>query len=370
MDNVIVVGAGITGSFTAFFLAQTGIPTVLVEQAGVGNQASAHNPGGLNPLHGPGIPGPMSHFAMHSFELHMSHQQQISDLSGVDFKFRRVSRIELAFDNEDREKLLVAAKLYEASAGFSAQWLGKAEVLALEPRISSEIIGGLLMTGNGMVDSHQYTVAIAQAAQKLGARIVEGTVTGLEQEGSRVIGVTLETERLPCEAVVFATGPWVTGPESWLGINVPVTPLKGELLLVDAPEPAFGHHISRQGSGMYVLPDGRVYLGGTQDDVGFDTKPTTHGRDAILRDNEKLVPGIKDAKIREHVAALRPVTSDGYPVVGKVPGWDNAYLATGAGTKGVLTGAGMGEAVACLITGREPHVSIEAFAPERFNIPK
>ncbi|RLB63741.1 MAG: hypothetical protein DRH08_10660, partial [Deltaproteobacteria bacterium] len=185
MDNVIVVGAGITGSFTAFFLAQRGIPTVLVEQAGVGNQASAHNPGGLNPLHGPGIPGPMSPFAMHSFDLHLSHQQQIRDLTGVDFKFRRVSRIELAFDDEERGKLQAATKSYEASAGFSAQWLDKAEVLALEPRISPEIIGGLLMTGNGMVDSHQYTVAIAQAAQKLGARIVEGTVTGLEQEGSR-----------------------------------------------------------------------------------------------------------------------------------------------------------------------------------------
>lgn len=226
------------------------------------------------------------------------------------------------------------------------------------------------MTGNGMVDSYQYTVAIAQAAQKLGAEIVEGTVTGLKQEGSEVTGVNLETETLPCKAVVFATGPWVAGPESWLGINVPVTPIKGELLLVDTQGPSYEHHISRQGSGLYILPDGRIYLGGTQEDVGFDTKPTTHGRDVIFRDNEKLVPNIKNAKVVEHVAAFRPATRDGYPMLGKVPGWDNVYLATGAGTKGVLTSAGMGEAVACLIAGRQPPVAIEAFAPERFDVPK
>lgn len=370
MGDVIVVGAGITGSFTAFFLAQKGIPTVLIKQAGMAHHASVHNPGGLNPLHGPGIPGLMSLFAMHSFELHLSHQQQIRDLSGVNFEFRRVSRIELAFDDEDREQLLATAKLYDRNAGFSAQWLNRDEVLELEPRINPAISGGLLMAGNGMVDSHQYLLAISRAAEKLGARILEGAATGLGHDGSRLTEVVLDMATLACEAVVIATGPWVAGPERWLSVNMPVIPLKGELLFVEASGPVYKHHISRQGSGMYVLPSGKIYLGGTQENAGFDTTPTSGGRNGILHDNENLVPGIQEAQIIEHAAALRPMTNDGYPVLGKVPGWDNAYIATGAGTKGMLIGAGMGEAVACLIAGKQPPVSIEAFALERFVDPE
>jgi len=358
MDTVII-GAGITGCFVAYFLARRGHRVCVIERAGIGRQASGVNPGGLNPLHGPGIPGPMQSLALRSHRLHVEHSPTIGET-------RAVSRIELALEESDRPHLEAAARLYDETDGFSATWLDRDALLREEPRCTDRAIGGLVLAGNRMVDAASYPEAVAKASRAFGANFLEASVNGLRTSGSRVTAAITDAGDVACQSVVLATGPWIREPERWLAVTLPVTPLKGELLQVRFPGAPLEHDVTRGPIGIYSQPDGSAWLGGTREDSGYDARPSDSGTKAIVAETTKLVPEVARAKILAHRAALRPVTPDGLPLVGRIPGWENAYVASGAGPKGMLLGAGIGEIVACLVAGESLPLPIEHLSPERF----
>jgi glycine oxidase len=368
-SNVVVVGAGITGCYAAYFLASLGLAPTLIERAGVGNQASGTNPGGLFPLHGAGIPGPMSSLAMASLGLHLEHREAIEQLSGVRAGPHSVSRVALALDERDLVALRHSLKLHEAAEGFSAHWLDQKQLLEMEPRLSPSVIRGLRTEGNAEVDSQRYTEAVARAAVKLGARLVSGSVIGLKRLGARATGVVLDSGEMACGALVLATGPWVADPARWLGVPIPVEPVKGELLLARLPGAAVQESLTWRHAGLYCRADGSALLGGTETLAGFDLTPSETGRQAIVADVGRIMPAIRDAELTGHVAALRPVTPDGLPVVGRPPGWENVFVATGAGRKGMLLSAGVGSAVAAEIAGEASLLDIGPCAFERFSTP-
>lgn len=366
MNPIVVVGGGITGSLLAYFLARAGLKVSLLEASGIGSQASGRNPGGLNPLHGPGIPGPLSGLAMRSYRLHLENHRAIRALSEADFHFRTVSRIEVALDEEEAAALKKSFDLYNATEGFGARWLDRAELAAIVPGISNDVGAALLLEGNAMVDGHAYSLAAAQAARTLGASLIEGRATGLRHDGDRVSEVLLERGALACDAVVIANGAWAANAGIWLGRRIAVAPVKGELLLVEWPGKQLTHHVTHADRGVYALPGGRAWLGGTRQMAGFDTEPTRQGFEAIVQGIARFLPAARDAGLIRHVAALRPMTPDGLPLIGRIPGYGNAYVATGGGAKGMLLGIGMAEIVAGLVAGSNPAPSLAAFDPARF----
>src|SRR4051794_35712047 len=150
---IAVVGGGITGAFAAYFLARRGVEVTLIERDEVGAHASGKNPGGLNPLHGPGIPGPMQELALEAFRLHLEH-----------FSPPRRPRLQLAVDTADLDRLERSKELYDTTPGFSARWLEREELAELEPGLDPTAGRGLLTEGNARVDALAYTRAVAEAA--------------------------------------------------------------------------------------------------------------------------------------------------------------------------------------------------------------
>jgi glycine oxidase len=364
--HIVVVGGGITGAFTAYHLARLGIDATLVERGDIGGEASGANPGGLNPHHGPGIPGPMHELAQASFRLHLENWPAIRELSGIEFDPRRPPRVHLAADDAEAASLRRAAAPYASAAGFAARWLERDEVVSIEPRLGPGVVGGLLTEGNGKVDAASYVRAVAAAAARLGARTLRSEVEGLTARGGRVTGVRLHKGALDCDGVVIATGPWCAEPARWLDTAIPVEPLKGELLHV---EPAGGPPaIDLAWSDGAIYADGarRAWLGGTEERAAFARAPSTSARLAILERAERFVPGMAGARVLGRTAGLRPVTPDGVPIVGVASGWENACLAVGAGRKGMLLGAGVGLAAAEIATGRTPALPIDQCSPERW----
>ena len=368
MDRVVVIGAGITGCFVAWFLAREGASVVLLDADGAGRQASGRNPGGLNPFHGPGIPGEGESLAWHSFETHWCNGEEIGRLAGTGPPIRRVERIELTFDEQERRSAREMMGLYEKRDGFSAEWLDTKALARLEPRLTSRATGGLLMRGNGEVDAKSYTLTVCAAARSLGVRYHRARVEDLKSTGNVAQSVVTDQGSHSASAVVLATGPWREQAEQWLGTTIPVKPVKGELLRVELPGEPLSRQVTHGRNGIYPLPGNQAWLGGTHEDAGYDASPSAGGKDAILRETVRLVPDVEKCRVLDQLGGLRPVTPDGLPVVGQVPGWENVYLATGAGSKGMLLGAGMGEAVARQVMGLPPMLDLSAMSPERFKV--
>ena len=367
-SDVVVLGGGIIGCATAYFLSMQGIKATVVERQAVASCASGYSAGLLNPLHGHGIPGPLADLSMTSFGLHLDLVKKVLEETKVDPGFRRMPCVWLIFDDEDTREF---GDLYEDAKdnpGFPARWLSGDEVLAMEPRISPNVTGALCIDGIGQLLSYEYTLGILQLAESRGAVMRHGTVTGLRKAGGRVSSVLLEGgDEIPCGSVVLALGPWSGEASRWLGLGIPVGPLKGQILRMRLPGPPLGQIFYRSGGG-YVAPkqDGLTWIGTTEEEVGFDDRPTTAARDHIMERTLPILPSLANAHLELQTACLRPLSEDHMPILGQVPGWDGVVVATGAGRKGILLGPVMARAAADLVTSGHTDLPIGDLALDRF----
>ena len=288
--------------------------------------------------------------------------------TGIDFHSRIVSLTKVAFAEEEVPALQESLSLFEDARveGFSGEWLHRSELLKLEPRLSAKLIGGVRLFGNATLNSLLYTQALAEAAQKNGATVRPGVARGVRLDNGRVLSVILADGEIACGQVVLAAGPWSREAEQWLDISVPVDPLKGEILRLELHGPALGGDFNGAGASVYPRADGLVWCGTTEVDEGFNKEPTEVAKDKIWGAARELMPELGHASLIKHTACLRPITPDYMPIVGRAPGWDNVYLATGAGKKGILLSTGMGRATADLMTAGVTDLPIEGCEPERF----
>lgn len=366
MGKVIIIGGGITGAFTAYFLASCQIPTLVIDYRQGGPSASQVNPGGINPLHGPEIPGRMEALAMHSYWLHRQHWPRIRELSRIEFHGRKISRLSVARNREDQALLLANKTLYDRQEGFSAQWLESEAVRTLEPRIRPEIIGALLMEGNATVDARAYTQAVTESAKAQGAEFISGQVEVLKPFPGGV-GIELADGRsYEGGQAVLANGPWAAKLAEQLETSLPVRPVQGQLLLAEFPGAAFAHDITWRTNGLYGYLPGKYWLGGTHEELGFNQGTSAAGRKAILESLSFILANAAECVILDHQAAFRAVTPDGLPLVGKVAPHDNIYIASGTGPKGMLLSAGIGRIIAAQIMGQRSPEEVDFLAPARF----
>jgi glycine oxidase len=363
-SDVVIVGGGVAGCAVAYYLGKAGIKTTIVEREGIGTQASGYAAGGLNPLHG--VPAALRPLAMESFKLHLTLWDELKSATGSDFQARIVSMIKLAFEDTELSAFQELQDLFEATEGFSAQRLEATEVHKIEPRVARDVVGGLYLDGNGVVDSYLFTIALAKAAEQYGTTCQSGHVRGVQRSANRITGVLMEDVEIACDTVVLAMGPWAKAAEQWLGCPIPVEPLKGEILRMAVPGPALAHDLLGPAASLYSRSDGLVWCGATTEWRGFDQAPSESARQFLLQGAIRLMPAMASASVVKHTACLRPVAADELPIIGRAPGWDNVYLAGGAGKKGILLSTGIGTAMADLIVGGKTPLSIGPCAPERF----
>ncbi len=366
--DVVIIGGGAAGCSVAYYLSLAGVKATVIEREGIGSQASGFSAGLLNPLEGTNIPGPLGPLAIESFRLHGQLWPGLRDSTGIDYEFRGIDSVKVAFQDSDLPEMEESLRLYNVDQedGFSAHWLERQELLDLEPRISPAAIKGLFVRGNTSLDSYKYTRALAKAAEANGAQHISGTVGGLVTTGGKVTGVLLQGQELGCDQVVLAAGPWSREAEGWLNISLPVDPLKGEILRLEVAGEPIRQDISGGGGSLRPKPDGLVWCGTTEERAGFDKTLSESARQSIMRGVTTLMPQLAGSVLALQTACLRPVTPDWLPIIGRAPGWDNVYLTTGAGKKGILLSPAMGKATADLITQGQTSLSIETCNPQRF----
>ena len=364
--DVAIIGGGAAGCAVAFYLGEAGISSTIIEREGVGSQASGYAAGGLNPLTGTGIPGPLADFAWESFHLHMGLYPRLKALTEIDYQLREVSEVMLTFDGSGVAELQEIEARFTATDGFTASIADKSRVKQLDRRINSDFAGAVFKRGNYALDSQAFTLALASAARASGVTLRPGTVLGLEKIGGQVTRVLMEDGEIDCGQVVLAMGPWSRQAEDWLDTYIPVDPFKGEILRMRLEGDPLEHDVSGGGASIYSKPDGLAWCGTTEDWRGFDRQPLPETRDRILAGIKRILPSITHATVEMHTACLRPVTPDWLPIIGRVQGYENAWLATGAGKKGILLAPGFGKSVADMITKSETDLSVQGYAPQRF----
>jgi glycine oxidase len=356
--RIVVVGGGVVGCALAFELARAGLDVTLVERDSIAAHASGRNAGNLNPLFGATAAQLPATIA--AFRRHAEICDALAGMECSDFALAPVERLIVGFEERERAGLQETAALFQATEGFSARWLEADEVRRTAPRLARDIAFAIYTTGSFSLDAAAFTRALASAAAKLGARIVRGAATGLTTQGDRIVSVRTVAGALACDEVVLATGPWAAEAAAWLGVETTVRPIKGEMLLVRLPGGLLDFDITGAGAALYKRRGNRTWLGVTATEEGFDVGPTTKARETLLSKARRILPEIAQAEVLDHVAALRPVAIPDAPIVRRAPGWANAMIANGGGSKGVLLAAGMARRALELLKGAEVPFSIIA----------
>lgn len=365
MRAIAVIGAGITGAFTAYLLARSGHSVVLLDAETAPYRGTSCNPGGINPLHGPGMPGPMAEFYLSSHALHAQYLDDVVRHSGIDYGFRVIERLFLAFTPQEKQELLTMQDAYNCQDNFRATWQTAEELASLEPRIGTQALGGLLTHGNIVVDSELYCQALKTAAIKLGCRYIREDVRDFIVSGNQITQLVTANEKIECEAAVLAAGYLTDHLSERLGIQLPVKPVKGEMLVIRVNDKPFTFDITRGLAGLYQSQENLYWLGGTRSDPGGQPGISEQGRAEILQKCAAMLPDIGRYEIVAHKAGYRPESADKLPVVGRLGSYENLFVGTGGGSKGILLSAGIGAALVSLLDGGDSS-SFDFMAPGRF----
>ena len=365
--DVVVVGAGVIGGAAAYFLSKAGLKVVVVERDSIGSHASGFAPGILNPLgESPEYMESRLPLSVKSFQMHRELAGQLPAESGIDYHFRQSAMLMLAFTRVEAKELKERIDRLRRQE-FNIRWLDSRAAHLIESRVSDEIEGAAYLETVAEVDSYGYSLALAQAAEKYGAEVRYGQFTGLKSRGNRVTAVQLASGEINCDFAVLAMGPWTGTASSTLGISIPVGPQKGETLRIKAPGPPFTSLLAWNNNyNTTTRHDGLVYHGATHKDAGFNEETTVEGRDELLNNLITMVPSLTEAEVVLQTACLRPLSDDGLPIIGEVPGWSGVYIASGHWKKGILLSPVTGSVIAELITTGNTSTQIEPFGLSRF----
>ena len=384
--EVVVVGGGVVGGAVAYYLSRAGLQVCIMERESVGSGASAHGHGSLSTVGKDFNQGPHFQLGLAGQEMYPQFVADVMEDSGIDPWFHEQPGLSLALIEEE-ERIFKEAMAWQQEY-MSLTWIESEEIRRIEPRITPNVLGAVHYS-HSQVDGYRLSLALAQAVENRGGRVVLREAIGLQTEGDKVTGVLYPGGEISCQHVVISMGAWSGAVAGWLQFPIPVRPLKGEVLhvrLTGDPIRVFiisarhGPIIQRMDGVLMVGSIGGVSMSGLDvdtkhvfdpksDDVwSFDSQPTEEGRNTILERVTEIMPSIEQAQLVSHLAGVRPLCADRMPLIGPVPGWRGVSLATGHGTKGIHLAAITGKAAAQLVVQGDTDVPVpmEAFSPARF----
>nr|BBH92341.1 glycine oxidase ThiO [Thermogemmatispora argillosa] len=369
--DVVVVGAGIVGSATAYHLARAGQRVALLDRSGVAAEASDAGAGMLTPLAEAGasdLSDPLLRLGLAGLSHYETLAAQLERETGMWAGLVHLPTLYPAFDDQQAEALrrdLAALQTLRPEL----RWLEADEVRQREPLLARHVRGAILSPAEGNVAIGHLTRLLVRAAQLHGAELLAPrSALALLWDGARVQGVLTEEDPIEAPHVVLATGAWSSAwsdRDQQAGI---VFPLKGQLLALRPSGQPLRHTIYAGPLG-YLVPkaDGSVFVGATSERRGFDKTPTAGGLIQLLEVVQRVAPALKEAAVERTWAGLRPVSVDGLPFIGEAPSSPGLWLAVGHGRVGAITGPVTGFIIAELIQGRPvPYdLDLHPFAPER-----
>ena len=332
--DIVIIGAGIVGSTIGYQLATLGMEVRIIDQGGVGSGASGVAAGLLLPISENPIGSPLTTLGTRSLALHRKLTAELLERTGIDVGLANTPVLLPAFTEKDAN-LYLDYSHQPNSDQHPIEWLDANTARSFEPLLSSQILGCLLSESEGQINPQPLLMALSTAAERHGASYTKTEVTNIGRTNNHLISVESRNETYICQTIVLAMGPWTASASQWVDMDIPVRPVKGELLWLNSRSKKLNSILFHQGD--YLAPKaGYVVAGATMEEAGFDTTSTLRARESILEKTEKLAPALNAPPVTMALAGLRPVSKDSLPIIGPIPDWPEVLIATGHGRNGIL----------------------------------
>ena len=364
--KVVVAGAGVIGCAVAYELAARGAEVVVLDPRSAGEGATRASAGVLAPY----IEGHSQTFLTLGATGLAEYDQFIGRVradSGLSVEYARTGTLQVALNDEQAELLRQIADRHRSS-GVEHQYMDAKESRALEPSLADATTGGLFVPTHGYVAARELTAALVAAAERHGAVFRNGCAA--ERLSCVTTGVRISTtaEAIDADAVVLAAGSWSGQVHIEKAPAAPVKPIRGQLLQLACPAALASRVI--WGTDCYLVPwqDGRLLVGATMEDVGFDEGATAAGVRDLLEAACELLPGVWKARFQEVRVGLRPASSDELPIIGRAAGCDRVCYATAHYRNGILLAPLTAMAVAELVLNGRERPELAFTKPSRFGL--
>jgi glycine oxidase len=367
--EAIVIGGGVIGLACAWRAAQKGARVCVLERDRPAAGASGVAAGMLAPV-GEASWGEERVLALNFESLRRwpAFAEQLEGEAGLETGFEQPGALHVALDRDEAEELRRRYELHER-LGLDSEWLPGRECRRLEPGLATAVRGGAHVPGEASVDPRKVVAALLAALERSGVAVHSGAEVGAAERrdsGWRVS--TADGRDFEAANVVLAAGAW-SGQARWVPSDAPpVRPVKGEVLTLrgSVEEPVCERLVA--GERVYMVPraDGRLIVGATVEERGFDTTVTAGGVHELLREAYRLIPEIAELELVEASAGLRPGTPDNAPLIGAA-GSEGLLIVTGHFRNGVLQAPVTADSIAALLAGETAPVDLAPFSPQRFS---
>ncbi|HSO75820.1 MAG TPA: FAD-binding oxidoreductase [Blastocatellia bacterium] len=371
MTDVVIIGGGIVGASVAYHLAVAGCTNVLIveREAHQGLGSTGKSAGGVRAQFATEINIRMS---LHSINFFKQFQEE----TGQDIGYRPHGYLFVATEQRHLDHLNANRQKQQACGLDHVEMLTREDILKILPQMrADDVVGGSFCQRDGFVDPYSMMTAFTSRSRGLGVDLWLGTeVTGIEVDGGRVSGVLTSRGRVATRAVVNAGGPWAGLVARLAGVDIPVTPLRRQLVHTQPFDvlPARLPMIIDMSNGFHFRPEGPGFLLAWPDEhetTGFNTQFDPEFIEKILIRAVNRVPCFAEAEVnpRRCWAGLYEVTPDHHAIIGKAPGVEGLFLSNGFSGHGVMHSPATGRIVSELILDGKSHtIDASPLRLERF----
>jgi glycine oxidase len=366
--KVLVVGGGLVGLSIAWHLKKRGAKPIILDRHAPAQESSAAGAGML-PLHSVAFDTPeLFELSALSYRLYPGWVKELQRASGLDPEWETSGSLGLLFSDAEEKNARVLSKRL-VKLGMEVRWLSGPQAMKVEPVLPNDIRKAMYLPETTQIRPSAMCMTAVEAVRRVGVPMHDNEpVEKLLIKDGRVTGVRTSVRTYEGDAVVLATGAWAPELLKPLGIELPVYPLRGQVLLLQGPPKGVKHILFA--SGYYVVPrrGGELYVGSTLEKVGFERAVTPEGVAALANAARRMTPGLSPLRVSGYFAGFRPGSVDGHPFLGPVPGTRDLYIAAGHHTHGHLLSAASGYLMTQLIldgktdldlmpffVGRDPH---------------
>lgn len=353
MKKVIVIGLGIVGAVTSYQLARRNVNVIMIDSKEKGRSTYAAA-GMVNPWTTKRRNKAWYKLATLGAKWYDELIQQLSDDGLTSFGYEKVGTLHLHNDETKLNELVTAIterQKTEKAIG-KIEVLDEEETFKLFPYIKKEY-KGVFISGVGRVDGQLFTESLINGAKKHGAEQIIGKAQ-LIVENDRVTGVIVENKKIDADAVILTNGIWMPQSLQQIGIEMPLTIRKGEIIHLQTHENTNKLPVVIPPSNKYILPfnDGKILVGTTFTRTEFAEKqvePSINGIYEILHATLQVAPELANSLITQIRTGFRPYTANSLPLFGQIPSIENLYAGNGLGASGLSTGPMIGLQLAKLI---------------------